>query len=288
MSNNKKNKKKNPAKKVEEKKVTFLDWLKDNCVLVISAVVALALVITVVVLVSTAGKKGGENNDGEGGEVVDNTDVMGTGACEYLDSRDISGRDIKYVEMCVEKYGRVVILLDATTAPETVNNFISLVEKGFYNGLTFHRIMDDFMIQGGDPKGNGTGGNTDENGNEINIKGEFDENGHPNDISHKYGVISMARAGSDNVGNEGRDTASSQFFICNADASRSLDGKYAAFGYVVEGLSVIDAITEGTLNQVKDMYGDQYISWLYYGNGAIDSTIQPKIKYIKVLDSWEK
>lgn len=288
MSNNKKKKKKNPAKKVEEKKVTFLDWLKDNCVLVISAVVALALVITVVVLVSTAGKKGGENNDGEGGEVVDNTDVMGTGACEYLDSRDISGRDIKYVEMCVEKYGRVVILLDATTAPETVNNFISLVEKGFYNGLTFHRIMDDFMIQGGDPKGNGTGGNTDENGNEINIKGEFDENGHPNDISHKYGVISMARAGSDNVGNEGRDTASSQFFICNADASRSLDGKYAAFGYVVEGLSVIDAITEGTLNQVKDMYGDQYISWLYYGNGAIDSTIQPKIKYIKVLDSWEK
>lgn len=288
MSNNKKKKKKNPAKKVEEKKVTFLDWLKDNCVLVISAVVALALVITVVVLVSTAGKNGGENNDGEGGEVVDNTDVMGTGACEYLDSRDISGRDIKYVEMCVEKYGRVVILLDATTAPETVNNFISLVEKGFYNGLTFHRIMDDFMIQGGDPKGNGTGGNTDENGNEINIKGEFDENGHPNDISHKYGVISMARAGSDNVGNEGRDTASSQFFICNADASRSLDGKYAAFGYVVEGLSVIDAITEGTLNQVKDMYGDQYISWLYYGNGAIDSTIQPKIKYIKVLDSWEK
>ena len=201
---------------------------------------------------------------------------------------DYSDENTDYVLMNVKEFGFIVVELYPDVAPETVENFKSLVSDGFYDGLIFHRVIKNFMIQGGDPKGNGTGGNTDENGNEINIKGEFDENGHPNDISHKYGVISMARAGSDNVGNEGRDTASSQFFICNADASRSLDGKYAAFGYVVEGLSVIDAITEGTLNQVKDMYGDQYISWLYYGNGAIDSTIQPKIKYIKVLDSWEK
>lgn len=288
----KKKKKKQSYKKVEEKKkVGFIDWVKENLVLVISAVVTIALIITVAVLASTA-NKGNDNNGGgsNSGTVTGDpskTDVMGTGACEYLESRDITGRDIKYVEMCVENYGRVVILLDATTAPETVANFVSLVNKGFYDGLTFHRIMEGFMIQGGDPLGNGTGGNTDANGNEINIKGEFDENGHPNDISHKYGVISMARAGTDNVGNQGRDTASSQFFICNADASSSLDGKYAAFGYVVEGMSVIDAITTGTINEVKELYGNDFIYWLYYENGSINSTIQPKIKYIKVLDSWE-
>lgn len=104
---------------------------------------------------------------------------MGTGACEYLDTRNIEGRDIKYVEMCISGYGKMVILLDATTAPETVANFISLVESGFYNGLTFHRIIIDFMIQGGDPNADGTGGHTDANGKEINIKGEFASNGHP-------------------------------------------------------------------------------------------------------------
>jgi peptidyl-prolyl cis-trans isomerase B (cyclophilin B) len=227
----------------------------------------------------------GDITDGttnEGNDQTDKTDIMGTGACEYLDTRDIAGRDIKYVEMCVKGYGKLVILLDATTAPVTVENFISLVESGFYNGLTFHRIIKDFMIQGGDPKADGTGGS------DKDIKGEFSSNGHENDISHKYGVISMARSGVDNVGNQGRDTASSQFFICNADASASLDGKYAAFGYVVEGMSVIDDITKSTIDNVKKMYGDQFIYWLYYGNGAIDSAIQPKIKYIKVLDSWEK
>ena len=207
---------------------------------------------------------------------------MGKGACEYLETRDTSGRDVKYVEMCVSGYGKMVILLDATTAPITVANFISLVEEGFYDGLTFHRIMDDFMIQGGDPEGTGRGGS------ETEIKGEFDDNGHKNDISHKYGVISMARTGGDASNNYGYDSASSQFFICNADASESLDGKYAAFGYVVEGLSVVDEITAGTLKKVQNYYGAEYLSWLYYGNGAIDASMQPKIKYIKVLDSWEK
>ena len=83
------------------------------------------------------------------------------------------------------------------------------------------------------------------------------------------------------------DSASSQFFICNDDAT-SLDGSYATFGYVVEGLSVIDAITSGTIDKVKEVYADEYIYWLYYGNGAIDGSIQPKITYIKVLESWEK
>ena len=216
------------------------------------------------------------------------TNKMGTGACEYLESRDISGRDIKYVEMCVEDYGRLVILLDATTAPITVANFISLVESGFYDGLTFHRIIIDFMIQGGDPKADGTGGS------EKEIFGEFASNGHNNDISHKYGVISMARSNEPN-------SASSQFFICNADASASLDGSYAAFGYVVEGMSVIDEITDQVFP--KTAYADYYQNyeidtkyqtykhyvWQYLGNGTVENKKdQPVIKYIKVLDSWEK
>ncbi len=214
------------------------------------------------------------------------SEQRGTGACEYLETRDISGRDIKYVEMCIKDYGKLVILLDATTAPVTVANFISLVESGFYNGLTFHRIIQDFMIQGGDPDANGSGGSENE------IKGEFSSNGHANDISHKYGVISMARSNDPN-------SASSQFFICNADASSSLDGSYAAFGYVVEGLSVVDEVTKDFFP--KTAYYDYYLQylmtgeymyyqyWSYYGNGAIEKKEdQPVIKYIKVLDSWSK
>ena len=238
-----------------------LDAKKNRTILIVCISIAAVIILSIILVVVWASKY--------------------ADACEYLKTRDTSGRDIKYVEMSVEDYGKVVILLDATTAPETVANFISLVEDGFYDGLTFHRIIKDFMIQGGDPKGNGTGGNTDENGKEINIKGEFSSNGHENDISHKYGVISMARSNDPN-------SASSQFFICNADASRSLDGKYAAFGYVVEGLSVIDSITSGTLEKVQEYYGDNYVYWEYYGNGAIDSSFQPKIEYIKVLDSWKK
>ena len=214
--------------------------------------------------------------------------VMGTGACEYLETRNTAGRDIKYVEMCVSGYGRVVILLDATTAPVTVANFISLVESGFYNGLTFHRIIKDFMIQGGDPNGNGSGGSANR------IFGEFASNGYENNISHIEGVISMARSDSPN-------SASCQFFICNADASESLDGDYAAFGYVVEGMSVIHDITTQVFPKTKyaDYYGDWSIDytygtykhyvWSYLGNGAIENNAdKPVIKYIKVLEGWEK
>ena len=199
-------------------------------------------------------------------------------ACAYASDRKIKGRDISYVEMSVKDYGKVVILLDATTAPITVENFLKLVNEEFYNGLTFHRIIKDFMIQGGDPDGNGTGGSKD------NIVGEFASNGYNNDISHIRGVISMARSNDP-------DSASSQFFICNADAADSLDGNYAAFGYVVKGMGVIDKITEDVFPKTvyAEYYGTAYHqSWAYYGNGAIENDAdKPVIEYIKVLDNYK-
>lgn len=131
-------------------------------------------------------------------------------------------------EIVVKDYGTIKLELDADTAPITVTNFVNLAKDGFYNGLTFHRIIKGFMIQGGDPLGNGTGGS------DTNIKGEFELNGIKNDISHVRGVISMARS-------EDYDSASSQFFIVQAD-STYLDKQYAAFGHVTEGMEVVDAI----------------------------------------------
>ena len=138
----------------------------------------------------------------------------------------------EYVKLTIKHYGDVVIRLRSDIAPITVANFQSLVAKGFYNGLTFHRVMQGFMIQGGDPKGDGTGGS------DTTIKGEFKINGVQNDLSHVAGVISMARKSMP------YDSATSQFFICNADASASLDGKYAGFGYVVAGLDVVLTVSE--------------------------------------------
>ena len=245
---------------------------------IISFILAASLLMSCLTVLISCGDNNGTEDDGN--------EIMGEGACEYLDTRDISGRDIKYVEMCIKDYGKLVILLDATTAPVTVANFISLVESGFYNGLTFHRIIKDFMIQGGDPNANGSGGSKNE------IFGEFESNGHYNDISHKYGVISMARSNDPN-------SASSQFFICNDDASDSLDKNYAAFGYVVEGMSVVDAVTKDffpktAYYELYEQYmltGDYmyYYYWSNLGNGALDGKDnQPVIRYIKVLDSWSK
>ena len=124
--------------------------------------------------------------------------------------------------------GIIRIELDPKAAPITVANFEKLVKEGFYDGLTFHRVIAGFMIQGGDPNGNGTGGSRE------NIKGEFKANGVNNPIKHVRGVISMARA-------MDPDSASSQFFIMHADAPH-LDGQYAAFGHVVEGMDVVDQI----------------------------------------------
>ena len=204
--------------------------------------------------------------------------------CEYAKERDTEGREIYYAEISVRDFGKITVLLDATTAPETVENFISLAKSGFYNGLKFHRIIKDFMIQGGDPNGDGTGGSAN------TIKGEFAENGHQNDISHLRGVISMARSSSPN-------SASSQFFICNADAIESLDGKYAAFGYVVSGMSVVDDITDEVFPKTAyaDFYNNEDLDpyygvpyhyiWAQLGNGTVEKEAdKPIIEYIKILD----
>lgn len=128
----------------------------------------------------------------------------------------------------IKDYGDIQLELDHQSAPITCQNFEELVKSGFYDGLTFHRIIKGFMIQGGDPKGTGCGGSG------KNIKGEFKVNGVNNTISHKRGVISMARSQLFN-------SASSQFFICDAN-DEFLDGQYAAFGHVVQGMEVVDKI----------------------------------------------
>ena len=138
----------------------------------------------------------------------------------------MSKNPIVTIEM--ENGGIIKAELYPEIAPNTVANFVSLVASGFYNGLIFHRVIPGFMIQGGDPKGNGTGGSS------KNIKGEFAANGYNNPIRHTRGVISMARA-------MDPDSASSQFFIMHADAPH-LDGQHAAFGHVVEGMDAVDEI----------------------------------------------
>ena len=137
---------------------------------------------------------------------------------------------MKYATINVKNYGTIKILLRDDVAPISVDNFISLANKGFYNGLTFHRVIKGFMIQGGCPKGNGTGGPG------YTIKGEFLVNGVNNPLSHKRGVISMARAMDYN-------SAGSQFFIVHKDATY-LDGQYASFGETVSGIEVVDKIAK--------------------------------------------
>ena len=134
------------------------------------------------------------------------------------------------VQIEMENGGKIVVELYPDKAPITVENFLSLVNRGFYNGLIFHRVIEGFMIQGGDPEGTGMGGSG------KNIKGEFSANGVKNDLRHERGVISMARSQNPN-------SASSQFFICHA-AAKHLDGQYAAFGKVIEGMDVVDEIAK--------------------------------------------
>lgn len=163
------------------------------------------------------------------------------------------------VEIEVANYGKIKVGLDANAAPITVANFKKLVGDGFYNGLTFHRIVKDFCLQGGDPKGDGSGGS------DKTIKGEFTENGVNNHLAHTRGAISMARSND-------KDSASSQFFIVpqtSSNNSTSLDGKYACFGYVQEGMEVVDKIMQDFATTDS--------------SGKVPSAQQPKITSIKLL-----
>ena len=162
-----------------------------------------------------------------------------------------------YVEIEVADYGTIKAELFGNMAPITVNNFLNLVKEGFYDGLTFHRIISGFMIQGGDPKGNGTGGSSE------TIKGEFSSNGYNNTLLHTRGILSMARSSDPN-------SASSQFFIVHQD-SPHLNGNYAAFGKVIEGMEIVDAICEKT--PVQD------------SNGKVAPADQPVITAIRIVDN---
>lgn len=209
----------------------------------LTATVLLALALT-----ACGGKDGDETQSGQSGEPA------GTASESGADAEQIAGKH--HVEISVQDYGMISVELDADAAPVTVANFLKLAEEGFYDGLTFHRIIDGFMIQGGDPLGNGTGGSGE------TIKGEFSQNGVENSLSHTRGAISMARS-------QKMDSASSQFFIVHKD-STYLDGQYACFGYVTEGMEVVDAICEET--PVTD------------GNGTVAAENQPVIESIKVID----
>ena len=184
---------------------------------------------------------------------------------EYIQNNQISNESEEnnmystgkhHAEIVVKNYGTIVLELDADVAPITVENFANLVNEGFYNGLTFHRIISGFMIQGGDPLGNGTGGSS------KTIKGEFASNGVKKSISHVRGTISMARSSMPN-------SASSQFFIVHQD-STFLDGQYAAFGTVTSGMEVVDKICADTA--VED------------DNGTVAKNNQPVIEKITIID----
>ena len=169
---------------------------------------------------------------------------------------ETAGVGTHHAEIDIQDYGTITVELDGDAAPITVQNFMDLANDGFYDGLTFHRIIAGFMMQGGDPNGNGTGGS------ENTIKGEFSANGVENSLSHTRGAISMARS-------QAYDSASSQFFICHED-STFLDGQYACFGYVTDGMDVVDAVCEAA--QPTD------------DNGTIPADQQPVITAIRITD----
>jgi len=188
------------------------------------------------------------SGDGEDTDTADDTSTV-------LDtSEPLTG--LHHAEIEVKDYGTIKVELDADTAPISVTNFVKLAQEHFYDGLTFHRIIDGFMIQGGDPEGTGRGGSDE------TIKGEFSENGVKNDISHERGVISMARSSDP-------DSASSQFFIVQSD-STYLDGQYAAFGHVTEGMDIVDQIC-------KDAKPTD-------NNGTISADEQPVMTSVTIID----
>ena len=194
---------------------------KKKQLMIAGAVVLCFCVVALLITVFMIPKENGDENDH-----VSDSDT-GEENMQKKDSIDGSGC---YADIEIQDYGTITVQLDQESAPITTENFINLAESGFYDGLTFHRIMEGFMMQGGDPEGTGMGGS------DQTIVGELSANGYDNDLSHTRGAISMARSND-------YDSASSQFFIVHQD-STFLDGQYAVFGYVTEGIEIVDQICE--------------------------------------------
>lgn len=219
---------------------------KKKAWIVISAV-AVFLVAVIVVFVITSNK-----SNGSAGATNDSASASNVSAT--IGESQVKGTH--HAEIDIKDYGVIKVELNGDVAPITVANFINLANSHFYDGLTFHRIIDGFMMQGGDPLGNGTGGS------ENTIKGEFSQNGVENNLSHTRGAISMAR--STDMG-----SASSQFFIVQSD-STYLDGQYACFGYVTDGMDIVDEICKNAVTTDS--------------NGSVSAENQPVINSITITD----
>ena len=220
---------------------------KKKAWIAISAV-AVFLIAVIVVFAVTSNK----NNSTP--SATDDSVTAGTNTSATIGTDEAKGTH--HAEINIRDYGVIKVELNGDVAPITVANFINLANSHFYNGLTFHRIIDGFMMQGGDPLGNGTGGS------DNTIKGEFSQNGVENNLSHTRGAISMARS-------TDMDSASSQFFIVQSD-STYLDGQYACFGYVTDGMDIVDKICKNAVTTDS--------------NGSVDAENQPVINSIKITD----
>ena len=225
--------------------------MKKNRVFVSLAAFAIAFSI----LLSSCTK---EKNQAVSGDASFNAaEIAAEKAGEYAENGNPVGIIVTNLGECI------VMELYRDIAPQTVGNFISLANKGFYDGLIFHRVIPGFMIQGGDPNGNGQGGPGYE------IFGEFTNNGFRNDLSHQRGVVSMARKGSQTDPASMYNTAGSQFFICVADASSSLDGDYAAFGKVLEGMDAVDRIVSAPRDSANKPYEDQVMAYVRVAENGV-------------------
>ena len=226
--------------------------------IIIGIIVALVIVAIVCFAIYNNRIKDNTNTVEPTSQEENNTEqnIVNNEENEESEVNDMYSSGTHHAQIVIKDYGTISLELYADIAPITVSNFAKLVNEGFYDGLTFHRIIEGFMIQGGDPLGNGTGGSDE------NIKGEFAMNGVQNNISHVRGTISMARSTSYN-------SASSQFFIMQEDTP-SLDGLYAAFGKVTDGIEIVDKICEDT--QVED------------SNGTVLKENQPVIEKITMID----
>lgn len=219
---------------------------KKKAWIVISAV-AVFLVAVIVVFVITSNK-----SNGSAGATNDSASASNVSAT----IGESQAKGTHHAEINIKDYGVIKVELNGDVAPITVANFINLANSHFYDGLTFHRIIDGFMMQGGDPLGNGTGGS------DNTIKGEFSQNGVENNLSHTRGAISMARS-------TDMDSASSQFFIVQSD-STYLDGQYACFGYVTDGMDIVDEICKNAVTTDS--------------NGSVSAENQPVINSITITD----